>query len=200
VRRFVPQIQEEHSERRFFLRELEAAIAKDVFEVHYQPVVAAEGGSIVGVEALLRWTHPTRGAIPPSMFIPHAEESGLMVELGEIALRRALSDGTRWPELFALGAVLAETGMPASRVVLEVTEGVLIDNPEETQVKLEALRAIGVSDRARRFRHRLFELELSAEVSVRPAQDRSQLHRFARHHRQFRRYRAVESPSTMRSA
>jgi diguanylate cyclase (GGDEF)-like protein len=162
VRRFVPQIQEEHSERRFFLRELEAAIAKDVFEVHYQPVVAAEGGGIVGVEALLRWTHPTRGAIPPSMFIPLAEESGLMVELGEIALRRALSDGARWPELFVsvnlspvqmrsrnlvetLGAVLAETGMPASRVVLEVTEGVLIDNPEETQVKLEALRALGVS-------------------------------------------------------
>ncbi len=162
VRRFVPQIQEEHSERRFFLRELEAAIAKDVFEVHYQPVVAAEGGGIVGVEALLRWTHPTRGAIPPSMFIPLAEESGLMVELGEIALRRALNDGARWPELFVsvnlspvqmrsrnlvetLGAVLAETGMPASRVVLEVTEGVLIDNPEETQVTLEALRALGVS-------------------------------------------------------
>ncbi|MGB6663083.1 MAG: EAL domain-containing protein, partial [Xanthobacteraceae bacterium] len=100
VRRFVPQIQQEHSERRFFLRELEAAIAKDVFEVHYQPVVAAEGGGIVGVEALLRWTHPTRGPIPPSMFIPLAEESGLMVELGEIALRRALSHGTRWPELF----------------------------------------------------------------------------------------------------
>ncbi len=162
VRRFVPQIQQEHSERRFLLRELEAAIAKDVFEVHYQPVVAAEGGSIVGVEALLRWTHPTRGAIPPSTFIPLAEESGLMVELGEIALRRALSEGVRWPELFVsvnlspvqmrsrdlvetLGAVLAETGMPASRVVLEVTEGVLIDNPEETQVKLEALRALGVS-------------------------------------------------------
>jgi diguanylate cyclase (GGDEF)-like protein len=162
VRRFVPQIQEEHSERRFFLRELEAAIAKDVFEVHYQPVVAAEGGGIVGVEALLRWTHPTRGAIPPSMFIPLAEESGLMVELGEIALRRALNDGARWPELFVsvnlspvqmrsrnlvetLGAVLAETGMPASRVVLEVTEGALIDNPEETQVTLEALRALGVS-------------------------------------------------------
>jgi diguanylate cyclase (GGDEF)-like protein len=162
VRRFVPQIQEEHSERRFFLRELEAAIAKDVFEVHYQPVVAAEGGGIVGVEALLRWTHPTRGAIPPSMFIPLAEESGLMVELGEIALRRALADGARWPELFVsvnlspvqmrsrdlvetLATVLAETGMSASRIVLEVTEGVLIDNPEETQVKLEALRALGVS-------------------------------------------------------
>jgi diguanylate cyclase (GGDEF)-like protein len=162
VRRFVPQIQEEHSERRFFLRELETAVRNEAFEVHFQPVVAAEGGGVVGVEALLRWTHPTRGAIAPSMFIPLAEESGLMVELGEIALRRALSDGMRWPDLFVsvnlspvqirsrglvdlLRTVLAETGMPASRVVLEVTEGVLIDNPEETQIKLEALRALGVS-------------------------------------------------------
>ena len=162
VRRFVPEIQEEHSERRFLLRELEAAIRDDVFEVHYQPVVVAEGGGIVGVEALLRWTHPTRGAIPPSLFIPLAEESGLMVELGEIALRRALNDGARWPDLFVsvnlspvqirsrglvelLGTVLAESGMPASRVVLEVTEGVLIDNPEEAQTTLEALRALGVS-------------------------------------------------------
>jgi diguanylate cyclase (GGDEF)-like protein len=162
VRRFLPEIQEEHSERRFFLRELETAIRKEAFEVHYQPVVAAEGGGVIGVEALLRWTHPTRGAIPPSVFIPLAEQSGLMVELGEIALRRALSDGVRWPDLFVsvnlspvqirsrglvelLRTALAETGMPASRVVLEVTEGVLIDNPEETQVKLEALRALGVA-------------------------------------------------------
>ena len=162
VRRFVPQIQEEHSERRFLLRELETAIRKDAFEVHYQPVVAAEGGAVVGVEALLRWTHPTRGAIAPSMFIPLAEENGLMVELGEIALRRALNDGARWTDLFVsvnlspvqmrsrglvelLRTALAETGIAASRVVLEVTEGVLIDNLEETQVKLEALRALGVA-------------------------------------------------------
>jgi diguanylate cyclase (GGDEF)-like protein len=162
LRRFVPQIQEEHSERRFFLRELETAIREDAFAVHYQPVVAAEGGAIVGVEALLRWTHPTRGAISPATFIPLAEESGLMVQLGEIALRRAFKDGARWPDLFVsvnlspvqirsrglverIAAALGEAGMPASRVVLEVTEGVLIDNPEETQLKLEALRSLGVS-------------------------------------------------------
>jgi diguanylate cyclase (GGDEF)-like protein len=162
VHRFVPQIQQEHSERRFFLRELELAIRNNAFEVHYQPVVAAEGGGMVGVEALLRWSHPTRGAISPGMFIPLAEESGLMVELGEIALKRALKDGARWPGLFVsvnlspvqmrsrglverVRAILGEAGMPASRVVLEVTEGVLIDDPEDTQVKLEALRALGVS-------------------------------------------------------
>ncbi|MGC1778870.1 MAG: bifunctional diguanylate cyclase/phosphodiesterase [Xanthobacteraceae bacterium] len=162
VRRFVPQIHEQHAERRFFLRELEAAIAQDVFNVHYQPVVAAEGGAMVGVEALLRWTHPTRGPIAPSLFIPLAEESGLMIRLGEIVLRRALADGARWPSLFVsvnlspvqirsrslvdlMRRVVAETGIAASRVVLEVTEGILIDDPEETQARLETLRALGVS-------------------------------------------------------
>jgi diguanylate cyclase (GGDEF)-like protein len=162
VRRFVPKIHEEHAERRFFLRELEAAIAQKAFEVHYQPIVAADGGGMVGVEALLRWTHPTRGAIPPSLFIPLAEQSGFMIKLGEIVLRRALTDGARWPDLFVavnlspvqmrssglvdlVAATLRETGMTASRLVLEVTEGILIDNPEATKVRLDALRALGVS-------------------------------------------------------
>lgn len=162
VRRFVPEIHQEHAERRFFLRELETAIHNKAFEIHYQPVVAAEGGGMRGVEALLRWTHPTRGAIAPSVFIPLAEESGLMNSLGEIVLRQALQDGARWPELFVsvnlspvqmrspglvglVGAVMAETGMPASRIVFEVTEGILIDNPEETLEKLQALRALGAS-------------------------------------------------------
>ncbi|HEX4041648.1 MAG TPA: bifunctional diguanylate cyclase/phosphodiesterase [Xanthobacteraceae bacterium] len=162
VRRFVPQIHEQHAERRFFLRELETAIAQNAFNVHYQPVVAAEGGAMVGVEALMRWTHPTRGPIAPSLFIPLAEESGLMIRLGEIVMRRALADGARWPSLFVsvnlspvqmrsrgltdfVAAVLAESGMPASRLVLEITEGILIDDPEETQRKLEGLRGIGVS-------------------------------------------------------
>jgi len=162
VRRFVPQIHQEHAERRFFLRELETAIEQEVFDVHYQPVVAAEGGGIVGVEALLRWTHPTRGPIAPSMFIPFAEQSGLMNKLGELVLRRALADGARWSDLFVsvnlspvqmrspglvdlVGVMLRNSGMAASRLVLEVTEGVLIDNPEDAQVKLEALRAIHVS-------------------------------------------------------
>ncbi|MFZ1922220.1 MAG: bifunctional diguanylate cyclase/phosphodiesterase [Xanthobacteraceae bacterium] len=162
VRRFVPQIHEQHAESRFLLRELQAAIAENAFNVHYQPVIAAEGGAMVGVEALLRWTHPTRGPIAPSLFIPLAEESGLMIRLGEIVLRRALADGARWQSLFVsvnlspvqirsrslvdlMSRVVAETGIAASRVVLEVTEGVLIDDPEETQARLEALRALGVS-------------------------------------------------------
>ena len=96
ARRFEPQIETEYAERRFLLHELQSAIALQTFDVHYQPMVAAEGGGIVGVEALLRWTHPTRGAIAPSVFIPLAEQSGLMSQLGEIVLRRALADGARW--------------------------------------------------------------------------------------------------------
>src|SRR5579885_3664425 len=119
-------------------------------------------GSVRRVVPLLRWTHPTRGPIAPSMFIPLAEESGLMNGLGEIALRRALADGARWPNLFvsvnlspvqmgspglieSIRMALAQNDMAATRVVLEVTEGILIDNPEETLAKLEALRALGVS-------------------------------------------------------
>jgi diguanylate cyclase (GGDEF)-like protein len=159
---FEPQIESEYAERRFLLRELQSAISLQTFDVHYQPVVAADGGAIVGVEALLRWTHPSRGAIAPAVFIPLAEQSGLMSQLGEIVLRRALADGVRWPNLSVavnlsplqirdrwlvdlVGAIMAETGIASSRVVLEVTEGVLIDNPQEAQVRLEALRALGVS-------------------------------------------------------
>jgi diguanylate cyclase (GGDEF)-like protein len=161
VQHFEPAIEIAHTERRFIRRELEAAIAARALEVHYQPVVAAAGGAIVAVEALARWTHPSRGAIAPSVFIPLAEQSGLMGQLGEFVLRRALADGARWPNLSIavnlsplqirdrrlvdlVGAVMAETGIAPSRVVLEVTEGVLIDDPHETLVRLEALRALGV--------------------------------------------------------
>ena len=161
VQRFEPGIEIEYTERHFIRRELEVAIASRALEVHYQPVVAAAGGGIVAVEALARWTHPTRGAIAPSVFIPLAEQSGMMGQLGEFVLRRALADGARWPNLSIavnlsplqirdrrlvdlVSAVMAETGIAPSRVVLEVTEGVLIEDPQETLVRLEALRALGV--------------------------------------------------------
>jgi len=161
TRMFTPQIERSHAERRFLFRELQSAVSRQAFDVHYQPVVAATGGGIVGVEALLRWTHPSRGDIPPSTFIPLAEQSGLMSQLGAFVLRRALSDAVRWPTLSIsvnlsplqirdrwlvdlVGRVMADTGIASSRVVLEVTEGILIDNPQEAQQRLEALRALGV--------------------------------------------------------
>jgi len=162
TRSFVPKIETDYAERRYLLRELQSAVALKAFEVHYQPVVAAEGGAMVAVEALLRWMHPQRGAIAPSLFIPLAEESGLMAQLGEIVLRRALADAARWPALSVavnlsplqirerslvalVGAIMAETGIAASRVILEVTEGILIDNPDDALTRLQALRALGVS-------------------------------------------------------
>ena len=161
VQCFEPAIEMEEAEQRFLRRELETAIGAGALQVHYQPVVAASGGAMVGVEALLRWTHPDRGAIAPAVFIPLAEKSGLMPQLGEFVLRRSLSDGTRWrnltvavnlspiqirdPKLVALvGAVIAESGIAPSRVILEITEGVLIEDPQETLQRLEALRALGV--------------------------------------------------------
>jgi EAL domain-containing protein (putative c-di-GMP-specific phosphodiesterase class I) len=151
----------EFEEQRFIKRELGRALAARDFDVHYQPIVTAEGSAIVGLEALLRWNHPTRGAIPPARFIPIAEQAGMMDQLGEFVLRRALCDATRWPNYYVavnlspmqvrdrkfvdlVAAVLAETRIPASRLVLEVTEGVLIDNPEAAKSRLDDLRALGL--------------------------------------------------------
>jgi diguanylate cyclase (GGDEF)-like protein len=161
ARRFEPQIESDCAERRFLLQELESAVTSQALDVAYQPIVAADGGAVIGVEALLRWTHPTRGAIAPTVFIPLAEQSGLMSRLGEIVLRRALSDGARWPALSIavnlsplqirdrqlvdlVASVMKETAIDPSRVVLELTEGVLIDNPQEAKKCLDALRALGV--------------------------------------------------------
>jgi EAL domain-containing protein (putative c-di-GMP-specific phosphodiesterase class I) len=151
----------EFNERRFIERELKRALADKAIDVHYQPIISADGNRIVGAEALARWNHPVRGAIPPTAFIPVAEQSGLMGLLGELVLRRALSDARRWPGLSIavnlspvqvrdpalvdfVAEVIEDTGIEPSRVTLEVTEGVLIEDPDEAQVRLDALRALGV--------------------------------------------------------
>jgi EAL domain-containing protein (putative c-di-GMP-specific phosphodiesterase class I) len=109
----------------------------------------------------LRWQHPARGPIPPSVFVPVAEEGGFMDKLGEFVLRRAVSDAAQWPDLYVsinvspvqvrnrafvdtVAAVLRESAFEPSRLVLEMTEGVLIDNPDETTARLQELRALGV--------------------------------------------------------
>ena len=158
---FDPDMEKEFQDRLFIKRELRRTLTEQGFDVHYQPIVAAEGQKIVGVEALLRWNHPTRGMIPPAEFIPVAEQTGLMVQLGEFVLRRALADAVRWKDVYIavnlspyqmrdrglvslVGAVLADTGIAPVRVVLEITEGVLIGNPDEEKERLEQLRALGV--------------------------------------------------------
>ena len=158
---FEPAMEAELEERRFLKQELRRALDDGALHLHYQPIVAGDGTRICGVEALLRWTHPTRGPIPPNVFVPVAEQTGLMDELGEMVLRRALKDALRWPNLYIavnispvqmrepgfidlVAGVIGETGIPASRVVLEVTEGVLIDDPDQAQKRLDDLRALGV--------------------------------------------------------
>ena len=158
---FEPDIETEFNERRFLERELRRALAEDALDVHYQPIVTADGTRVVGVEALARWTDVSRGAIPPSIFVPVAEQTGLMGELGEFVLRRALADAIRWPNLsiavnlspvqvrdpgllLLVSTLLHESQLAPERIVLEVTEGVLIDNPEEAKAQLGALRAFGV--------------------------------------------------------
>ncbi len=161
MKTFDPAMDVEFNDRRFIERELKRAIADDMIDVHYQPIITADGNRIVGAEALARWRHPVRGFIPPASFIPVAEESGLMGRLGELVLRRALADAKRWPDLSIavnlspvqvhdaalidlVSDVLEETGIAPQRVILEVTEGVLIDDPEEAKIRLEALRALGL--------------------------------------------------------
>jgi predicted signal transduction protein with EAL and GGDEF domain len=158
---FAPAMEAELEDRRFLKQELRRALGDGALDLHYQPIVNADGTKICGVEALLRWNHPTRGAIPPNMFVPVAEQTGLMEALGEFVLRKALTDALRWPNLYIainvspveirsrgfvdlITGVMTEVGIAPSRVVVEVTEGVLIDQPDEAQQRLEQLHALGV--------------------------------------------------------
>jgi len=151
----------EFVDRRFVERELRRALIERALDVHYQPIVSAEGARMIGAEALLRWNHPVRGAIAPATFVSVAEQSGMMGQLGAFALRRACADARRWPDLSIavnlspvqvrdpalagfVADVLHESGLPPSRLVLEVTESVLIDNPEEAQARLKSLQMLGV--------------------------------------------------------
>jgi diguanylate cyclase (GGDEF)-like protein len=149
------------TDQKFIQRELPRALTANELELHYQPIVAAQGARIVGVEALLRWTHATRGAIGPAVFIPVAEQMGLMDALGAFVLRRALHEAKRWPDLYVavnlsplqvrdasivelVRSALAESGVPPARLMLEITEGVLIDNPDEMVKRIEDLHGLGV--------------------------------------------------------
>lgn len=149
------------ADQKFVQRELPRALTANELDVHYQPIVSTNGARIVGVEALLRWTHAGRGIIGPAVFIPVAEQMGLMDILGAFVLRRALNDAKRWPDLYVavnlsplqvrdrgiielVRSALAESGVPPERLMLEITEGVLIDNPEEMLKRIEDLHRLGV--------------------------------------------------------
>ncbi|MGE0828991.1 MAG: putative bifunctional diguanylate cyclase/phosphodiesterase, partial [Hyphomonadaceae bacterium] len=147
-------------ERRAIELDLRAAIEADQLRLHYQPLIACGTNEIVGVEALLRWRHPVRGDVSPSVFIPIAEDSGLMPALGDWVLARAMADSHRWPDLEVavnlspvqfrhvdlealLRRLIMEHDVDPSRFVLEITEGVLLDATDRTRHMLEAVRALG---------------------------------------------------------
>ncbi|HEY6023636.1 MAG TPA: GGDEF domain-containing phosphodiesterase [Pseudolabrys sp.] len=159
---FNPSIDTISTDQKFIHRELPRAISANELELHYQPIVSSHGGRMVGVEALLRWTHPTRGVIAPATFIPVAEQMGLMDTIGAFVLRRALQEAKRWPDDLYIAvnlsplqvrdativnmvrSALAESSVVPSRLVLEITEGVLIDNPDEMVKRIKDLHALGV--------------------------------------------------------
>jgi EAL domain-containing protein (putative c-di-GMP-specific phosphodiesterase class I) len=141
---------------------VEGKYAEGGFDIHYQPLVNLRDNQVSGCEALLRWRHPTRGTISPAEFIPVAEDSGLIGKLGEWVLTKACAEAATWPKdvklavnvspvqfrnhAFALkvASTLAESGLPAGRLELEITEAVLIRDDEVALAILHQLRAIGV--------------------------------------------------------
>jgi len=146
---------------------LHAALEREEFQVYYQPQVNVKARQIVGMEALVRWQHPELGLVPPSRFIPLAEETGLIVEIGEWVLRTACQQNQSWrqaglseiqigvnlsarqfqePNLVEMVAdILNSTGLPANLLELEITESIAMQNVEWTTEVLGQLQSLGVN-------------------------------------------------------
>ncbi|GAA3252877.1 hypothetical protein GCM10020258_09730 [Sphingomonas yabuuchiae] len=142
--------------------DLRIAVAQGQFRLVYQPVVSTRDAMIVGYEALLRWHHPEQGNIPPSQFIPVAEDCGLIEQIGEWVMRTACAEAAGWPRearvavnvssiqfakphLPALVAqALAQSGLAAARLELEITESVFLNDNQESHRQFAALKALGI--------------------------------------------------------
>ena len=149
-------------ERRRLELDLRQALERDQLEVHYQSIIDLDRGQVLGHEALLRWNHPTRGLVTPDEFIPIAEETGLIVPIGEWVIRRALHEAGSWnggnqiainlspvqirsPNLVqAVRQALDSSGIAARRVTFEITEGALLRNSEANRAVLLKLREMGI--------------------------------------------------------
>ena len=151
------------TERQTLETDLRAAIDSDELTMAYQPIASLKTGEICGYEALMRWTHPTRGSIGPDIFIPIAEKSGLIEALGLFAIKKSCADAAVWPDnvtvsinvspiqfhnpdilLSHINAALAESGLPPHRMILEITESALIDDAKTTLETMRIIAALGV--------------------------------------------------------
>jgi diguanylate cyclase (GGDEF)-like protein len=148
--------------RRVLELDLRKAVAADEFELFYQPIVNLAENRITGFEALLRWNHPTRGRVSPGDFIPLAEETGLIVPIGEWVIRRACRDANLWPSdlnvavnvspvqfrnkslAMTVTSAVASSGLLPRRLELEITETVLMHDTRETMATLQQLQLLGV--------------------------------------------------------
>ena len=159
---FEPEMDARAQARRQLELDLRAAWLADALELHYQPFLNLNSGKVTGFEALIRWNHPVQGLIKPSDFISVAEETGLIIQIGEWVLRKACQEAADWPEgihvainlspvqfksrqLFeVIQQALDESGLAANRLELEITESVLLQSSDDRLALLHQLRAAGI--------------------------------------------------------
>ncbi|HET9689192.1 MAG TPA: EAL domain-containing protein, partial [Pseudolabrys sp.] len=159
---FALEMEEAAQERRALELDLREALGSEQFHLNFQPLVDLRTGRVTTCEALLRWNHPSRGMVPPSVFIPIAEETGLIIALGEWALLRACFEAAKWPKSVKVAvnlspvqfrdrglalqvvSALAKSGLPAQRLELEVTERLLLEDNDGTLAVMEQLKNLGV--------------------------------------------------------
>jgi diguanylate cyclase (GGDEF)-like protein len=159
---FEPEMDAHMQARRTLEMDLRRALSNGEFELYYQPLVNLEFDRVIGFEALLRWHHPVRGMIPPMDFIPVAEEVGLIIPIGEWVLRQACAEAATWPSGMKVAVnlspvqfrdrklvqtvvgALASSGLPGSRLELEITETVLLQDSANTLSVLHQLKSLGV--------------------------------------------------------
>jgi diguanylate cyclase (GGDEF)-like protein len=162
-RLYEPDMAKGATARRSMEIDMRGGIARGEFELHYQPIIETQTGNICAVEALVRWPHPIKGLLPPNDFIPLAEETGLIVPLGELIVQKACLEGATWPEhvkiavnlspvqfqsgnLFdVIRGALAESELDPERLELEITEGCLLEDNKECLETLRQLKGLGIS-------------------------------------------------------